>query len=152
MKRIIIGIGVLFVVLVVAQHFFSVRMAKSVDFDGPTLIFKHGPSVSVRLAQTPQEREHGLSGTISLPEGEGMLFFFDTAGFPAFWMKDMTYPIDIIWLSSDWKVVDITHTLPPESYPATVAPQFSTQYVLEVPSGFARTHHITVGQSVSFQK
>ncbi len=164
------GIGLLFLALVIARQHFAVQNVGGFSRSTPSEQQLSEPqaavvapepaerltlgdtSITVRLADTPAEREQGLSGTLSLPEEEGMLFFFETEGTPAFWMKDMYYAIDIIWLSNDWKVVDITAQFSPETYPATVSPQSPAQYVLEVPSGFAERHHVAIGQSVSFQK
>src|SRR4051812_1798797 len=64
-----------------------------------------GQHVVVDLATTPTTREQGLSGRAALPENHGMLFVFDTPGVYPFWMKDMNFPIDMIWISNDMKVV-----------------------------------------------
>jgi uncharacterized protein len=108
--------------------------------------------VEVAVADTDMERGQGLSGHPPLAENEGMLFLFDTPSRPAFWMKDMLFPLDIIWLSSDWKVVDITPNLAPDTYPAVFAPSMDAQYVLEVPAGFAAREGVEIGQSVVFEK
>lgn len=108
--------------------------------------------VVVTLAASAAVRERGLSGTAGLGESEGMLFLFEYPGRMAFWMKDMRFPIDIIWIGSDWKVVDITHDLAPETYPQTFSPLSDAQYVLEVNAGFAERHGIAVGRSVLLKK
>jgi uncharacterized membrane protein (UPF0127 family) len=121
--------------------------------DTPTVTFDSvSEPVDVVLADTDAEREQGLSGRPGLAPNEGMLFIFDTPGRPAFWMKDMLFPLDIIWFSSDWHIVDITQNLPPESYPNTVSPIADTTYVLEVPAGFAAAHHLKINQSATFKK
>ena len=51
------------------------------------------------LAATNEEKRRGLSGRNGLEENEGMLFVFEEPGFYSFWMKDMLFPIDIIWIS-----------------------------------------------------
>jgi uncharacterized protein len=108
--------------------------------------------IAVAVADTDSEREQGLSGHKPLQENEGMLFLFDMPGQYAFWMKDMLFPIDIIWISKEWIIVDITENLSPESYPDTVAPKENAQYVLEVPAGYSASHHVQIGQSVSVKK
>ena len=58
-----------------------------------------GKTLQVDLALTDEEKARGLSGRESLDEDEGMLFVFDVPGNYGFWMKDMNFAIDIIWLN-----------------------------------------------------
>ncbi len=106
--------------------------------------------ISVKIADTPALQGKGLSGTESLAAGEGMLFVFDTPDQYAFWMKDMNYPIDIIWISGDKRIVDIKTNADPASYPAAFKPTLPALYVLEVEAGFALTHSLARGQEVVF--
>ena len=66
-----------------------------------------GQVIKVELAITPEARARGLSGRQGLTQDEGMLFVFDTPGKYPFWMKDMNFAIDMIWISEDSKVVYI---------------------------------------------
>lgn len=102
-------------------------------------------SLQASIADTEADREEGLSGTPSLPEGVVKLFIFDTAAPWAFWMKDMSYPIDIIWLDATKTVIHIEHDLTPDSYPATYAPPSPALYVIETPASYATSAHITLG-------
>lgn len=61
----------------------------------------------LELAQTPTEKSRGLSFRPSLALDHGMLFLFDTPGYYPFWMKDMSFDIDIVWISED-KVIGVT--------------------------------------------
>jgi len=81
-----------------------------------------GQDIKVDLALTEAQREQGLSGRQSLNENEGMLFVFDSPGNYPFWMKDMNFPIDIIWLSEDGSVIYIKKNALPESYPEAYGP------------------------------
>lgn len=106
--------------------------------------------LAVAFAVTPGEQAQGLSGTDSLPDGKGMLFIFPTDASLPFWMKDMRYGLDIIWIGSDKKVADITPNLQPSSYPNSFGPRVPVRYVLEVPAGFAKQNGIQVGDVVTF--
>ena len=88
----------------------------------------------VRIADSPAERAQGLSGTAPLPQGEGMLFIFERAGMYGFWMKDMNYPIDIIWLNDDLESVGATKNISPDTFPAVFYPPVPVRYVLEISS------------------
>jgi len=91
-------------------------------------------SYSVSIADSDEERTQGLSGTASLKPQEGMLFLFPQADYHPFWMREMRFPIDIIWIDSSWHVVGITKEARPESYPSLFYPPAPIKYVLEVPS------------------
>lgn len=107
--------------------------------------------VKVEIRDTPEERTMGLSGRESLEEGTGMLFIFETPGNYGFWMKDMKFPIDIIWIDDTQRVIGVEKNAAPESYPKIFYPPREVKYVLEVPAGFSNTHSIDIGQRVSLE-
>lgn len=102
-------------------------------------------TITADVVDNEVTREQGLSGRSGLTDEEGMLFVFQDDGRPAFWMKDMLFAIDMIWLSSDKKVVYIAQNATPQSYPTSFYPDTNSRYVLEVPSGWVTRHHVTVG-------
>ncbi len=104
--------------------------------------------IPVEMADTPEKRTLGLSGRESLEEGTGLLFLFDISGQHGFWMKDMRFSIDIIWISENWVVVDIDKDVKPETFPKIFSPSTPAKYVLEVPAGTAERKHIDMGQEV----
>lgn len=95
----------------------------------------------VELAITPSERAQGLSGREVLPEGTGMLFIFEGDQHLAFWMPDMNFPLDMVWIDSECNVVDATLNAPvPEPGQGLVdLPRFSpavpARFVLEINAG-----------------
>ena len=101
--------------------------------------------IEVEIADTPTTRAQGLSGRASLAENTGLLFIFDRGEYHNFWMKDMNFPIDIIWLDDNWRVVDITVNALPQDFPTTYQPRAPARYVLEVNAGFITTHRIMIG-------
>jgi uncharacterized membrane protein (UPF0127 family) len=109
-----------------------------------------GTTINVVVADTPAEQEQGLSGHSPLAAGDGMLFVFKAPALYGFWMKDMLFPLDIIWISADHKITYIEKSLQPSTYPETFAPKLPSQYVLEVIAGTADKNHWTVGEDVSF--
>lgn len=109
-------------------------------------------TITVLLAQTPAEQSRGLSGREGLDADMGMLFIYDRADRYTFWMPDMHFPIDIIWVDTDWRIVDIAARVLPESYPATFAPKAPGRYVLEVNAGNAAAWGWEVGTQFVFTK
>jgi uncharacterized membrane protein (UPF0127 family) len=96
------------------------------------------------------QQEKGLGDRSSLPTNQGMLFSFSGSGVRCFWMKDMEFPLDIIWLSSTKQVVYIQSNALPSSYPKTFCPAASAQYVIELNSGQTKLKHIHIGQTLAF--
>lgn len=115
-------------------------------------IFFDDVKVEVEIADNIKTRAKGLSGRVELKDGFGMLFIFENIGKYNFWMKDMNFPIDIIWMGEDMKVIFIKENALPESYPETFGPEEYTKYVLEVPSFFAKRNNIKIGDTMQFVK
>ena len=68
-------------------------------------------------------------------------------------MKDMNYPIDIVWLDKDKKIVYIVKNAPPESYPyETFVPKQDARYVLELPAGTVGPKSIVIGKEAAFDE
>lgn len=106
--------------------------------------------LKVEVASTNIKRTKGLSGRESLSSDTGMLFVFSNSGKYSFWMKDMNFPIDIIWIDENFKIVEIEKDAKPESYPKSLGGVMDSKYVLETVSGFSDKNNIKIGDTVSF--
>ena len=115
---------------------------------GQKTISLAGQVVKVSVADTPQAREKGLSGRIKLASDEGMLFIFSSDAKYSFWMKDMRFPIDILWISSDEKILDMRQNVSPETYPAVFTPSSPARYVLELSAGYSEAHGVKIGDTI----
>lgn len=109
-----------------------------------------GVSFSLEIADTPFLQERGLSYRAGLAPNTGMLFVFDTPSLYYFWMKDMDFPIDIIWLDQNKKVVHIESNLSSSTYPESFGPEIPTQYVIELNAGESKRAGLTVGYTINF--
>lgn len=109
-----------------------------------------GQILKTELALTSEMQQKGLSGRKELKEDESMLFVFNYPNRYSFWMKEMNFPIDIIWINEDLKVVYIKKNATPESYPASFLPNENASYVLEVFSSFSDKNNLQVGDKVEF--
>lgn len=106
--------------------------------------------ISAKLATSSEDLERGLSGTKSLSYDEGMLFVFEESGSRGFWMHDMAFPIDIIWLDQNKKVIGVTSDISPETYPNIFFPPGPVKYVLELNAGYAEENNIASGTILTF--
>ena len=86
-----------------------------------------------------------------LDKESALLFVFKEGGFYGFWMKNMRFPLDIIWISGDNKIVDIKTNVPPcASSCESLIPAAKARYVLEVNSGYVNKHNIKIGERIYF--
>jgi hypothetical protein len=103
------------------------------------------------VADTNTLRRQGLSGRDSLAADEGMLFLYDLSGEYGYWMKDMNFPIDIIWIDDKKQVSYFKKSVSPDTYPESFAPNVPVRYVLEVPAGFVEENYIQIGDNLEFE-
>lgn len=118
-----------------------------------------GHRIVLELADRPETRSRGLGGHAPLSDDEGMLFSFQAPEVQTFWMKDMTFPIDIVWLAGP----DAGH-LRIAGYEENADPQIGAKdyelklyrspeqvsYVLEVRGGLMRSLGAVPGDGVDF--
>ncbi len=105
-----------------------------------------GTVIEAEIADTLRKRTQGLSGRPGLAENKGMLFIFKIPYKYGFWMKDMNFPIDIIWINSD-KIVDFAENVQPsagDSLPI-FRPSAAADKVLELSAGSVERLNIKVG-------
>lgn len=104
--------------------------------------------VTLAVSDTKKERNLGLSTRDDLPDNQGMLFLFDRSGKHGFWMKDMNFSIDIIWLDENNRVVYVEQSISPETYPKTFEPAKNAKKVVELNAGFVNQENINRGETL----
>lgn len=109
-----------------------------------------GVCLKIEAVKTPEARALGLSGRDGLAADTAMVFYFDTPGQQCFWMKDMKFSIDMIWLDEDKRVLKVADNVSPQTYPESFC-QADAKYVAEVAAGQAQKYNLMVGQQVEFQ-
>lgn len=106
--------------------------------------------LKMEIVNDIESRNLGLSGRKGMREDEGMLFVFDKVGNYPFWMKDMNFSIDIIWLDENKKIVFIKENATPESFPTSFGGEEESLYVIEALSGFVKEHNLEIGDTLEF--
>ena len=106
--------------------------------------------LTVEIADNPEEQVQGLSDRESLRENNGMLFIFEQPIIAGFWMKDMKFSLDIIWIDENGMIIGIEKNVSPQSYPQIFSPPSPIKYVLEVNSGWSDRNNIKTGDLMSF--
>ena len=115
------------------------------------LVSVGGVNLTVTLSTTPESQSKGLAIKNSIAQNEGMLFIFKSPQKYSFWMKDMKFPIDILWADSSGKIVHIEKNLQPCVFflPCpSYSPNDNSLYVLEVISNFTNKFDINIGDQV----
>ena len=113
---------------------------------------------SALVVDTPELRAQGLSGRDHMPREWGMWFDFGSPRRPSFWMRGMLFPIDIVWIDEELRVVHVTHEAPApppdatdSSLPRYNAGDTRVRYVLEIGAGLARELDIGPGVAVTIE-
>lgn len=152
MKNIII---IIILVIILGAGFFFTRQYLENNpggfFGQSNAITINDQKINIILADTEEEREQGLSGRESLDENQGMLFTFDRPGFYGFWMRDMKFPIDIIFLNGE-EVVTIYENVPPPSEGQVLTiykPEEPADRVLELNANKASELELQKGDTIS---
>ncbi len=108
----------------------------------------------VSVVQTPEDMQKGLSGRNSLPQDQGMLFVFEQPSDPAFWMKDMKFSLDMIFINKD-KIVSIAKNAKPAEANNENPPLYSAgqqvDKVLEINGGLADKYQLKVGDTINLE-
>ncbi|HAZ28933.1 MAG TPA: hypothetical protein DCY48_04130 [Candidatus Magasanikbacteria bacterium] len=118
-----------------------------------TVIHFGGEDLTVLVANTAEHRHRGLGGKDSLRPFDGMLFVFPKSDQHGFVMRDMRFPIDIVWIQGG-KVVDIASNVPielgvSEEALAVYYPRLPANLVLEFPAGWVLAHSIAIGDELT---
>lgn len=109
----------------------------------------NGTKLQLEVVKTDKDKEIGLSKYKSLPEDKGMLFLFNKEGFYGFWMKEMKFPIDIIFIKED-KIVTIYKSTPINNL-TIYSPTQASDKVLEVNAGLSKKDGFKVGDLVTLK-
>ncbi len=114
--------------------------------------FPDGFSVTAELAVTDEEKQQGLMFREKINDDQGMLFLFEEEGIHSFWMKNMRFSIDILWLDGQKRIVHLEPNVPPclsDPCPSYV-PVAAAMYVLELKSGCAEKHGLKLYDRLDF--
>ena len=116
------------------------------------LTLPSGKVLQAELMIKDEDRAMGLMFRPSLPPDRGLLFVFDEVDFHTIWMKNCRFPIDIVWLDEEKRVVHVTEGAPPcKAEPCPVyAPMKKAAFVVEINAGQARREKATPGARLQF--
>lgn len=153
--KMVIGAFALLIIVVLAI-FFSQRYignTSGLSLGQKATATVENQTFNLLLARSDEEKQVGLSNKASLDKNTGMLFVFDKPDYYSFWMRNMKFPIDIIYLNGD-KVVTVHKNVPPASEnttPTIYKPSEPADKVLEITAGLADEFGIEKGDLVKIE-
>jgi uncharacterized membrane protein (UPF0127 family) len=116
------------------------------------LTLPSGRVLTTEVMLSDHDRAMGLMFRPSLAADRALLFVFETSDFHGIWMKNCRFPIDIVWLDEEKRVVHVAEDVPPcKADPCPVyEPLRRATYVIELNAGQARSEELEVGTTVGF--
>ncbi|HSW48448.1 MAG TPA: DUF192 domain-containing protein [Candidatus Saccharimonadales bacterium] len=157
LNKLIIIFGIILVIFAGIVFFqFSSKTAQKSNLKNISSTVKiKDHTFNVEVAKIPKDQQMGLSGIDSISDSEGMLFTFNTPDYYNFWMKDMKFPLDIIFIK-DTKIVSIKeNAVAPsdnKSNPPIIKPAGAINTVLEINAGLSKKYDIKPGDSVEIKQ
>lgn len=153
-NKIIVVIGIMFAIFVafVFLQFRPLDQASTGDAKTATATI-NDQTFTITVAKTEEEKQKGLSGIESLPLDEGKLFIFDQPDTLSFWMKDMKFPIDIIFINDD-KIVSIVENAKPVAANTNLPiyqPTAPSDKALEINAGLSKKYNFKPGDTVELK-
>jgi|TARA_B100001964_G_scaffold5757_1_gene6185 hypothetical protein len=107
-------------------------------------------AVNVEIVDDAEERARGLMFREFLDDKSGMWFVFDDEDFHNFWMKNTLIPLDIVFISESFEIVDIIYAEPCKIDPCeNYNPKKAAKYVLEVNGNFTIKNDIKIGNKIT---
>ena len=132
---------------------FTQSFAEEIVYSHALVTTTTGEEIPVEIADTLKKRSLGLGKRASLKKGWGMLFVFEKRKPHRFWMKDMQFPLDIIWLDTH-RIVHIIHNAKPANSmdePEVMTSPVPVNFVLEIAAGRAAKLRLKTGQRMNFK-
>ena len=116
------------------------------------LTLPSGRVFQTELMISDKDRAMGLMFRPSLPADRALLFVFGDIDFHGIWMKNCRFPIDIVWLDENKKVVHVAARVPPcaKDPCPSYSPMRRAAYVVEMNAGAAKREKIVLGSALGF--
>ena len=158
----IIGVSLFIIVsgLFTKNYYKSYSESNTNRFEGlqKKIVYIGSLRLYVDVSDTQELLKKGLSVRSSIKDDEGMIFIFENKEIlPTFWMKNMEFPIDIIWIK-DNKIIEITKNIPvpakgtPDSKLKIYSPKAPIDYVLEVKGGYTDKNVVLEGSGIDISR
>lgn len=147
MKKAFLILAVLFVIA-------AIGIIGFVLFSKNPIIVIGNHTFKLYIAKTAKDQQIGLSKYDKIPQDFGMIFIFEKPGYQSFWMKDMKFPIDIIFIKDNRIVTIYQDISPPKSQNENLLiyqPKSEANKVLEINAGLSQKYNFKEGDSINLK-
>lgn len=135
--------------LIYTPTLYGISKTFAVNFiEGNRIMIVGDTAIKVKVVDDEDGRQIGLSQTKKLEPNEGMFFIFEKEDRHGIWMKDMSFPIDIVWFNVYGSITHIEENVSPDSYPEVFKPEKNALYVLELNAGFVERKGLKMGDTI----
>ena len=147
-KGLLFSLAIVSIALIISSVVFVVQQGSSLSLQIARVTFEQGETLFMETANTLAQKTKGLSGSREVPR-DGLLFIYKTPEDVGIWMKEMNYPIDIVWVA-DGKVVHIVENAQPDdsSNREVYRAGQEVSYVLEMKAETIQELGISLGDQV----
>lgn len=122
-----------------------------IDIFKRTIVKINKHSFNVLIADIPELRLQGLSGVVSMPESSGMLFILEYKHKPRYWMKDMLFNIDILFIDNNTIVDIIENCSHLRGNKEEMISNVECEMVLEINAGIVKKFGLKVGDNFNWR-
>jgi uncharacterized membrane protein (UPF0127 family) len=148
MQKLLFSICLLF--LIIGAFYYIAKISTNSD-SNYTKQLKVGEKVFlINTVSTAALKSLGLSYTKKICDNCGMLFVFEEADYHSFWMKDMNYDLDIVFIDQDKNISEVFKNVKKENFPEKIQNKNIAQYVLEINSGAFDKYDLNIGDKLEF--
>lgn len=137
-----------FIIIAIAAFLLIIGINMNKEYSKATI---SGNEINLEVVTSLEDQKRGLSNRDSLDYDTGMLFLYKDSKIRSFWMKEMKFSIDIIWIDENNTIIGIEENISPDSYPKKFISPKPIPFALELVGGWSREHGISVGEEVEFQ-
>lgn len=141
-------------ILLLAMAGCGTRATTEEEFGTRLVTLPNGRQIRAEVETTSEEMARGMMFRESLAADHGMLFFHVKPDLYRYWMFQCKIPLDIIWMDSERRIVEISANTPPCQKPASECPSYggtkTSQFVLEMKAGEAARNRLKTGDTLTF--
>jgi len=123
-------------------------------FTARVVTLPNGQQITAELMLEDRDMMRGMMFRDSLAPDRGMLFVHPKPGNYSYWMHQVRIPLDIIWMDSSSRIVEISANTPPCKTAPAECPHYGghavVQYALELGGGMVEHYGLKEGQELEF--
>lgn len=136
-----------FIIIAIAVFILLVGINMNKDYSKAII---NGNEINLEVVTSLEDQKMGLSNRDLLDYDTGMLFLYEDLKRRSFWMKEMRFSIDILWIDENNTIIGIEESVSPDSFPERFISSKPVPFVLELVGGWSKEHRIRVGDTVEF--